>query len=245
MSRKKISLDSINYIKYPRMDRNEIDIARRHKIDREKYMEVEETNKLLETILNSHLDTMERDYAIIYLSAAMGLRVSEIVRFNVEETMSPLKKVGNVLLRISKRRKSNPMIEYPVSPDVKAFLLSYMDNLEPHKPVTWFFPSHSKTGHITTRTVQRMFDRYMRLAGLPKAKSFHSLRHGLGVMVQRQTKDINITKKILRHKDISSTQIYIHFTDEETKQIISELPRLGSFPGIVPSTVEVKEETNG
>jgi site-specific recombinase XerD len=50
---------------------------------------------------------------------------------------------------------------------------------------------------------------------LGRAYNTHSLRHGRGTDLMRKGVPIEKIKEILRHKDISSTQIYVHLADSD------------------------------
>ena len=220
---------SLNFPKYGKdIPREEVGLLRRSKLERYKFLEPEETEAILDAIENCHRKTWKRDYAMVYCAANMGLRVSEVVIFNVEETLSTLKKFCSVIIRISKRKPGNDVEEYPVSPGVQKFLLDYADKLTPTPPLTWLFPSwESPTGHLSTRTAERLFDLYCRMAGVAKEKSFHSIRHGMGVKIYRSTKDLEATRRFLRHSSQKTSEIYIHMSDDDMRNIIRDLPEIG------------------
>jgi len=220
---------SVNFRKYG-MDipKEQVGLLRRSKLERYKFLEPEETERILETVERLRRKKWERDYALIYCAANMGLRVSEVVIFNVEETLSTLKKFCSVIIRISKRKEGEDVEEYPVSKGVQAFLLDYADALAPTPPRTWLFPSwESPTGHLSTRSAERIFDLYCRMAGVAKEKSFHSIRHGMGVKIYRSTKDLEATRRFLRHRSQKTSQIYVHMSDDEMRGIIDDLPEIG------------------
>ncbi len=53
---------------------------------------------------------------------------------------------------------------------------------------------------------------------LGRAYNTHSLRHGRGTDLIKKGVPIEKVKEILRHKDISSTQIYVHLSDSDIKE---------------------------
>ena len=49
--------------------------------------------------------------------------------------------------------------------------------LKTHHPEKWLFPGQKDGMHITTRTVQRIFEDAIKKVGIDKDVSVHSLRH--------------------------------------------------------------------
>lgn len=56
---------------------------------------------------------------------------------------------------------------------------------------------------------------------LGRAYNTHSLRHGRGTDLARKGIPIEKIKEILRHEDISSTQVYVHIAQEDIENSIS------------------------
>lgn len=55
--------------------------------------------------------------------------------------------------------------------------------------------------------------------------SMHMIRHWFGVNVQKRFKDIAVTKAMLGHASLTSTQIYVEATDEQQRAARATLPR--------------------
>ncbi len=53
---------------------------------------------------------------------------------------------------------------------------------------------------------------------LPFPMSPHVARHTFGSMVYKNSKDILLTQKALRHTSINSTMIYVHMASEASKE---------------------------
>jgi site-specific recombinase XerD len=63
---------------------------------------------------------------------------------------------------------------------------------------------------------------------LKKAKieadfSPHSLRHTFGTNILRATKNIRVAQQLLRHANVTTTQIYTHVDDGETRSAVESL----------------------
>lgn len=66
--------------------------------------------------------------------------------------------------------------------------------------------------------ITKRFRNLVKLAGLykpyPYNKTLHSLRHSWGTYVQKNYKDLNVTKNLMRHKDIKMTMRYAHAAND-------------------------------
>lgn len=73
---------------------------------------------------------------------------------------------------------------------------------------------------LTERRIEQLVKKWAVAAGIPNAKEItpHSLRRSLGkAFYQKTGKDIEKTRIILRHKNISSTQHYLSIEEEEVR----------------------------
>lgn len=69
-----------------------------------------------------------------------------------------------------------------------------------------------------TKTIKKIVNKF----GL-KDIHFHSLRHSFCSYLYRKTRDIEAVKKMMRHADIKTTEIYAHEDDKELKQRMSSV----------------------
>ena len=60
----------------------------------------------------------------------------------------------------------------------------------------------------TSRTLQRKFKKYSKLAGLPEHYVFHSLRHGFGTRMIESGVPLNQLSLLMGHSSISVTNVY-------------------------------------
>lgn len=61
----------------------------------------------------------------------------------------------------------------------------------------------------STRTLQRKFTNYAKLAKLPAYYSFHSLRHGFATRLLENGTPINQVSVLLGHANIQTTSVYV------------------------------------
>lgn len=62
--------------------------------------------------------------------------------------------------------------------------------------------------------------------GINKEITWHSARHTFAYRYYRHTKDIVALQHLLGHKDLSTTQVYAHYSAEDSKQDLVNMPRL-------------------
>ena len=146
-----------------------------------------------------------RDRAIFETMYSAGLRVSELVGINVEDLDL---KQGLVRIR-GKGRKERlaPLGSFAI----KA-LQTWLRMAEPvdasptETPV--FLNKFGK--RITTRSIGRMLEKYLKQTGLDLRTSPHTLRHSFATHLLNCGADIRSVQELLGHKSLVTTQIYTH-----------------------------------
>ena len=197
------------------------------KLDRRlpKYLNLEESKKLLNVTANKDNRNSERDYAIITLFLNCGMRLSELVGINIQDIDFSESKM-NVIGKGNKERTI-----YLNKACIKA-LKDYLDvrpkegvkvdKLNSHKAL---FLSERKE-RISKRTVQYIVDKELKVAGLDTSKySTHKLRHTAAtLMYQYGNVDIRALQELLGHQSISTTEIYTHVNNEQVRDAIEKNP---------------------
>ncbi len=72
---------------------------------------------------------------------------------------------------------------------------------------------------LTARSVQRLVKRYAKKAKLPVEITPHGLRHSFATDLLRAGADLRSVQEMLGHKNISTTQIYTHVTDQQLRKV--------------------------
>ena len=161
-----------------------------------------------------------RDRALIELLFSSGLRVSELVSLN-RDHINPTKREFTIRGKGSKDRPAF------VSASAYQRVSDYLDARDDPLPALFLSYSRNK-GPATTdgnyrrlsaRSVQRIVDKYTRLAGITKHVSPHTLRHSFATDLLMNGADIRSVQVMLVHSDISTTQIYTHVTDSHLKEV--------------------------
>ena len=170
-----------------------------------------EVKKILEATTNI------KHKAILILIYSGGLRVGEVVRLKPEDIDANRKLIH---IRASKGRKDR----YTLLSDVAIQVLR--EYWKKEKPKEWLFPSWNKEKHITTRTVQKIFQNACRKAGIKKNVSVHSLRHSFATHLLESGIDLRYIQELLGHKSTKTTEIYTHVSTKNLSAIKNPLDDL-------------------
>jgi integrase/recombinase XerC len=157
-----------------------------------------------------------RDRAILETMYSAGLRVSELVGLND----SDLDFAGSVLRVRGKGRKERlaPIGSY-AQRALKRWLA--VRKLSPREPSGTDAPVFvNKSGRrITTRSVARMLEKYLRITGLDRRTTPHSLRHSFATHLLDRGADIRSVQELLGHKSLVTTQIYTHVSTAGLREV--------------------------
>lgn len=148
-----------------------------------------------------------RDRAILETIYSAGLRVSELVGVNDGD----IDFAGGILrVRGKGRRERLAPIGSHASRAIKAWLRRR--ELAADTPQGELAPTFTnKFGkRITTRSIGRMLEKYLKVTGLDVRSSPHTLRHSFATHLLDHGADIRSVQELLGHKSLATTQIYTH-----------------------------------
>ena len=180
------------------------------------YDEVEDMLNQIDLSTESGL----RDRAIIELLYSGGLRVSELVGLNRDSINLERREF---MVR-GKGSKDRPIF---ISQSAADRVQDYLDARTDSLPALFLNNSRNlqtadTSGdyrRMTVRSVERIVEKYARLAGITKHVSPHTLRHSFATDLLMNGADLRSVQSMLGHADISTTQIYTHVTDKHLKEI--------------------------
>jgi len=172
-----------------------------------------------------------RDRAILELLYSAGTRVSETVGLDMGD-VDLERGIARVLGKGGKERLA------AVGSHATAALATYLTDPErptpsPRDPQALFL--NQRGGRLTTRTLERIVERYVGEAGILRHATPHTLRHSFATHLLDRGADLRSVQELLGHANLVTTQIYTHVSIERLREIYEKAhPRAGAAGPIVP-----------
>ena len=160
-----------------------------------------------------------RNYAIMALMTAGGLRTIEITRAKIED----LRTVGGesvLYIQGKGRTEKTDFVKLPaqVETAIKAYL-TIREQAGDNAPLFASLSRQNKGKGLTTRTISGIAKTAMLNAGFnSKRLTAHSLRHTAVTLALLAGQDLAEVQHFARHNNISTTQIYAHNIDRMKSQ---------------------------
>ncbi|KKP97483.1 MAG: Tyrosine recombinase xerD [Parcubacteria group bacterium GW2011_GWD2_38_12] len=157
-----------------------------------------------------------RDKAILELLFSTGLRVSELCALD-RDSIDLDKGMFSV------RGKGSKIRVVFISDSARDVLKEYLKERKDIDPALFVrdskSPNKEEKLQLTPRSVQRIIKKYAVKAGISKKVTPHWLRHSFATDLLRNGADLRSVQMMLGHANISTTQIYTHFTDKQLEDI--------------------------
>jgi len=187
------------------------------------WLNEDETRRLLfapgrETVLNL------RDRAILWLLYATGIRASECATLreeHVDLTAQTVRVMGKG------RRERVVSFNYRAAEAMKVYRKA-RGFAEPCEP---FFLKKGGGG-INRKIIYDRVKKYARKAKITKRVSPHTLRHTCATHLVQSDVNIVTIRDILGHRQLTSTQVYLHTTAHEMKQVMEDHPIARLAPSV-------------
>jgi site-specific recombinase XerD len=183
------------------------------------FLHYDEVERMLDAVPLDDTEQNARDRAILELLFSSGLRVSELVGLNRGHINTERREF---MVR-GKGQKDRPIFISKRAADmINAYLAHRFDNLPP------LFLSYSRNNvvssggdyrRLTPRSIQRIIEKYAKLAGITKHVSPHTMRHSFATDLLMNGADIRSVQAMLGHSNIATTQVYTHVTDAHLKEV--------------------------
>lgn len=185
------------------------------------FLHFDEVKRLLDQIDLSN-ETGLRDRAIIELLFSSGLRVSELINLDRDHINT---KRREFMVR-GKGQKDRPVF---ISSSAANYVENYLKSR--HDSLPALFINYSRNNNQTTsgdfrrltaRSIQRIINKYTRMAGITKHVSPHTMRHSFATDLLMNGADIRSVQMMLGHSSITTTQVYTHVTDEHLREVFEK-----------------------
>lgn len=165
-----------------------------------------------------------RNYFIVHLALATGLRVMEIAALNCGDLFLE-NAVPSLLVRKGKGGKRRIVF---FNTSFKKHCREYLnwkssidESIESEQPLLL---SSNTEKHMTTRAIQKAFKRCAEDAELPARYSIHCLRHSYACFLLKASNwNIRLVQKQLGHSRISTTQVYADVMMPDIKNAIEKM----------------------
>lgn len=190
-----------------------------------RFLDYEEIKKLLDTPPQDNW-LGARDRAILETLYSTGIRVSELVALNMDDVDF----LGEIVHVRGKGKKERIT---PIGSSALQVIQYYMEYRNKRAQNNTNFDSKvlfvNKHGRrLSTRSVRRKMDKYLKMAGLDPAISPHTLRHSFATHMLNNGADLRSVQELLGHQSLSTTQIYTHLTTTKLKDVYENAhPRSG------------------
>ena len=162
-----------------------------------------------------------RDYTMLFLVAAYGLRVGEVAALRLDHIHW---RAGR--LRVPCRKVDHPLV-LPLTDSVASTLLDYLREGRPADAPSreLFLRSRAPAGPLTSSAVTMVFERRARRSGLQIPYfGAHCVRHSYAVHLLRSGTSLKTIGDLLGHRNAESTSVYLRLATEELRGVALSLP---------------------
>ena len=161
-----------------------------------------------------------RDRVIMELFYSSGLRVSELVALDRLD-FDP----QNLLVKLKGKGKKERIV--PITKNAAEWIQSYLNHPERHLEIDGHLPQSDSDAiflnrlgtRITTRSVDRNFDRYLTASGLAGKVTPHTIRHTIATHWLENGMDLKTIQVLLGHSSLATTTIYTQVSTSLKKKV--------------------------
>jgi integrase/recombinase XerD len=189
-----------------------------------KLLDEDEMARLIEVCTALDGPSGARLRALVELSYASGLRVSELVGMPLAAV---LREQPVLIVRGKGSKERMVPLNAPAREALTAYLAQRESFLPPkddkgdRRPSPHLFPSRGKEGHLTRqRFGQLLKDLALKADIAPERISPHVLRHAFATHLLDHGADLRSLQKMLGHADIATTQIYTHVAGRRLAELV-------------------------
>jgi len=183
----------------------------------------EEIDLIIESIDKSTYEGY-RNYVILELLYACGLRVSELVNLQLNDIY-----LEEEYIRVIGKGNKERLI--PIHQEALNSIQTYKEEwrnqikLQSSKANLLFL--NRRGGQLSRQMVFLMLKDYTIKAGISKRISPHTLRHSFATQLIERGANLRAVQSMLGHKSITTTEIYTHLDTHFLKEVIANYHPLG------------------
>ncbi len=183
-----------------------------------KFLTIDEVDALTTAIPKDKAQGI-RDYALIELLYATGMRISECTQLDIEDIQLTMG-----FVRVTGKGQKERII--PLNQTSVHLVQTYVEQARPKlfKPggddKALFINQAGK--RLTRQGIAKLMKQHAKRAGLSKEITPHLMRHTFATHLIENGADLRAVQEMLGHSDISTTQIYTHIGKKRLKEVYKE-----------------------
>lgn len=164
-----------------------------------------------------------RDRAIMELFYSSGLRVSELVSLNRNDF-----EFDRLLLKLRGKGKKERIV--PITKNAAQWIKAYLNHSEREEETNGHMAQVDSDAiflnrlgtRLTTRSVDRNFDKYLRASGLAGTVTPHTIRHTIATHWLENGMDLKTIQVLLGHSSLATTTLYTQVSQKLKKKVYDE-----------------------
>ena len=191
-----------SHIELAKVQQREVEFLRKDELQRLLAAPLEEKNSFIRA----------RDRAILEVLFSTGLRVSELCQ--LDKTTVDLQ-----AREFSVRGKGGKIRPVFLSSEACTTIEAYLSERTDDDPALFIRQKGGGNSlRLTSRSVQRIIQKWALICGISKRITPHVLRHSFATDLLKSGADLRSVQSLLGHSNISTTQIYTHVTDKALRE---------------------------
>jgi len=175
-------------------------------------------------LLNSALKENYRNFIMISLALATGLRNDELCSLTIE-LVKCFEVVPTILNLPGTIAKGGTPREIPLTPDMRSqleiFLTWKIKTNEDLSPDSYLFVSKFAHRKLSPRDFQRIVSGISQRS-IGRSIHPHVLRHTFATKLLRVS-NLEIVRKVLGHKNVQTTQVYVHPSSDDISKAVNKI----------------------
>ena len=167
----------------------------------------------------------KRDYALLLTMLGSGLRSAELCALSVEDIQAYRNQPVLVV-----NGKGGKVRRVPLHPEALEAIRAYWkaegcNGDDPREPLFRTLGKHGpfKARRLTYKAIRCLIDRTRKAALIKRQTTPHTLRHTFAVSLLDQGVDLRTVQDLLGHSNITTTQAYLHTSDEKKMEAVRSL----------------------
>ena len=157
--------------------------------------------------------------AILMTIYSCGLRLNEVRYLEIKDID------GKRMMIHVRKGKGNRDRYVMLSKRLHKVLRKYWAMTVPH-PQRWLFPGKNPEQPVSRTTIQTIFTKARKKAGITKRASVHTLRHSFATHLLEDGTNLIVIQRLLGHRSLRSTLIYVHVARNLITSAVSPLDTL-------------------